>query len=753
MILAIYGLAIFVGSFLLFLIQPMVGKILLPALGGAPAVWTTCMLFFQAALLAGYLYAEKSIKKLGCEKQSVIHLLLMALGLLSLPLDIEFNGLDQAAITPVSWLFARLTGSIGFLFFIIAANAPLIQRWYSQTGQKDSEDPYFLYSASNAGSLLALLVYPFLFEPAFTLTTHKHIWSGLYLIQMLLVFLAAMYLWQGKDKKNSAIIQEEKLQNSFLSWKTRYIWVLWGFIPCSAMLGVTTHIATDIASGPMLWIFPLAIYLISFILVFAATPRFREIAWDRQMLPMAALISIMYFFKLNERAWFVIPLHLYFLFTVCMAFHGRLAINRPAPALLNSYYVWMSVGGILGGFFNGIVAPTFFNTQIEYLLTVIIAVLASTFSYAGNNDEDFPVAGEFLVFALIMLVLMTFAWFSEMSANTLMSLLGFVGTIAVMIVVHLFYRFRKAAGILFLIGNLLSMQHLHGNSRIVKIDRSFFGIHKITRLQTDGTTCDPDLKIAGVADIFYCLSHGTTLHGVERKVDIRPLLPLSYYSREGPIGDVFRLGLLNRQAKNVGIVGLGCGTLAWYGRPWQNFDFYEIDPMVVNIASNPEYFTYLSRSKAKTRIIVGDARVKLRQAKPQQYDLLVLDAYSSDSVPVHLLTLEAFKLYLSKLKPHGILVLHISNRYFKLSPVISRIFAQLDMHSLERFDDPKNYSIKYDWYDEKQISKSFWVAGSKNKERLEMLKIFGDWQPMKISDAYSIWTDDYANLLQVYNWR
>jgi hypothetical protein len=752
LVLATYGLAIFTGSFLLFLIQPMVGKILLPVLGGAPAVWTTCMLFFQAALLAGYLYADKAIKKLGCEKQSVIHLMLMVLGFITLPLDIEFVNLNQASQQPVSWLFARLTLSIGFLFFLIAANAPMLQRWYSQTGQKDSDDPYFLYSASNAGSLLALLAYPFLFEPFSNLTTHKMVWSAIYVLQVIFVFFAAYILWEKAIIASARTRLEDEIQAGMLNWKSIFKWILWGFIPCSAMLAVTTHIATDIASGPMLWIFPLSIYLISFILVFAGNPRFRDICWDRQMLPMAALTAIMYFFSLNQPVWFVIPLHLYFLFTICMAFHGRLAIDRPVPALLNSFYVWMSVGGILGGIFNGIIAPHVFNTQLEYILTAVIAVFSATFAYATNEDEEFSSWHEAFVFTVICLVLLTFAKFNELSADKLFSWLGFMATLSVFIIVHLFYRFRKAAGILFALGVLLSLNHLTSNSRIIKIDRSFFGIHKITRISTDGVTCDPDLKIDGVEDIFHCLSHGTTLHGVERKVDVRPIFPLSYYSREGPVGDVFRTGLINRRAEKVGIVGLGCGTIAWYGRSWQQFDFYEIDPMVVSIASNPEYFTYLSRSKAKIRMIVGDARVKLRQAPDHEYDMLILDAYSSDSVPVHLLTLEAFAMYKRKIKPDGLIVLHISNRYFKLSPVVARILSQLQLHSLEKFDDPKNYSLKYDWYDEIQLSKSFWVAASPDLQRVSQLKIFPGWKSMKINHAYSIWTDDYANLLQVYNW-
>ena len=752
MILAIYGLTIFVGSFLLFLTQPMVGKILLPALGGVPAIWTTCMLFFQASLLAGYLYAEKSIKYLGCVKQSVIHLLLMTLGFLALPLNIGFQEIDQAATSPFTWLFARLTVSIGFLFFLIAANAPLIQRWYSQTGQKDSADPYFLYSASNAGSLLALFSYLFLFEPLLSLTSHKLIWSVLYLIQTLLVFFSALILWQNPRELEFAA-KDEKIQRTMLSWPRVIRWVLWGFIPCSVMLGVTTHISTDIASGPLLWIFPLSIYLTSFILVFAASPKFREIAWDWQMLPMSVLISIMYFFNLNERAWFSTALHLYFLFTVCMSFHGRLALNRPNAALLNSYYVWMSVGGILGGLFNSAIAPIIFKTQLEYILTIAVAVIMATFSDGGERETDFNFWKGIFAGILVLLALSAFAWFDDYTADQLINWQGFLGIIGIFAIIDLFFRFPRIAGLLFALSIFMSIQYLSSSSKILLIDRSFFGIHKITRTRTDGKTVDPDLKISGEKDIFYSLSHGTTLHGIERKVDVRPIIPLSYYSREGPIGDIFRSGLINRQNKMIGVVGLGCGTIAWYGRNWQEIDFYEIDPKVVEIATNPDYFTYLSRSKAKINIILGDARIKLQNAPDNHYDLLMIDAYSSDSIPVHLLTLEAFQLYRKKLKPDGLLVTHISNRYFKLALAIAPILYNINMHAIKCYDDPKKYSIKYDWYDQEQLTKSHWIAASRKMERVKLLKAYGSWRTLQADPAYSVWTDDYANLLQVYNWN
>lgn len=321
----IFSLGIFVGSFLLFLIQPMVGKILLPGFGGAPAVWTTCMLFFQAALLAGYLYAERSIGILGFRRQSILHLLLLLGGIFLLPLDIDLSDIQNAVHQPTFWLFSRLSVSIGYLFFLIAANAPLLQRYYSYSGQNDASDPYFLYSASNAGSLLALLAYPFLFEPVLRVSQQKAFWSGLYLLQIFLVFLCISRI----KSNNVADIRENASGPVKPPLKTAIVWAFLGFVPCSAMLAVTTHIATDIASGPLLWIFPLSIYLVSFILVFAKNPVWREIKWERRLIHGIVISIILYHFHLPEPFWLIIPLHFLTLFLVCMYFHGRLAKMRP----------------------------------------------------------------------------------------------------------------------------------------------------------------------------------------------------------------------------------------------------------------------------------------------------------------------------------------------------------------------------------------------------------------------------------------
>lgn len=798
---AAFTLCVFVGSFLLFMVQPMVGKILLPYLGGVPAVWTTCMLFFQLALLAGYIYAEKSIRYLGCQRQSILHLLLMTGAFTLLPLNIDTSGASAAVNNPTGWLLARLAGSIGILFFMIAANAPLLQRYYSETGQPDSTDPYFLYAASNVGSLLALLSYPFVFEPLLRLSQQRTLWSVLYAGQTILVLICCILLWKGSGRKNpdgmadnetagiqaevksSDTIDENARQAEYASaladvdgfvnrlvkeqqlaalqahdhtrptWKKALFWCLLGFVPCSAMLSVTTHMATDIASAPMLWVFPLALYLVSFIMVFARSGYWREIKWERYMFPMVVLAMMLYHFRIVERTWLTIPLHLLAMFLICMYFHARLAKERPPVIQLNSYFVWMSVGGILGGIFNGLLAPVLFTTQSEYIITLLVAACLSSFMATSYFDPEYSLARRMLVAAIFMGLLVLPGWLEEVNLSKLLSESGMFMTFLSLILIYVFNNFRKAAAPLLIIIALTAFMQNSADPRLVMVDRSFFGILRVTRLANDGEVVDPDLKIEGKKDIFYCLSHGTTLHGVERKVDsMRISYPLAYYAREGPVGSVFRVGQINRAFKNIGVVGLGCGTLAWYGRAWQHFDFFEIDPKVVKIAQNPEYFTFLKNSKATIRHIIGDARVSLQNIPDNSYDLLIIDAYSSDAVPVHLMTREAVELYRTKLNSDGMLLFHISNRFFKLSPIIKSICDDLDIDCLRSYDEPSTYSTRYDWYDYDQLCRSDWLAAG-NPKHLEALKLYAKWDEVELNTGYSLWTDDYANLLQVYMWQ
>ncbi len=801
---ALFTIGIFAGSFMLFLIQPIVGKILLPLLGGAPAVWTTCMLFFQAALLAGYLYADKSIALLGCNRQSVLHLMMMIGSWLLLPVSIDTAGLETAHASPANWLLSRLTASIGLLFFLLASNAPLLQRYYSQSGQPDAENPYFLYAASNAGSLLALLAFPFILEPFMGADSIRRLWSAGYILLTLILGACSFMIWKQADNKDFATFEFENrdplrhpgvcapegksedlrdcMQDSRLrgnggpltpstgqdrlmnrksgagimvpGWSDNLRWAFYGFLPCSAMLAATTHITADIASAPLLWLLPLAGYLLSFILAFARSPYWRQIRWQRYLFPVTLLCLLMYYYVLTERAWLSIGTHLLFMLLTGMFFHSRLAAGAPPARFLNRFYVWISAGGVAAGLFNGILAPLLFKTQFEYFLTMLAAALTVAFLSDRQLNEGLTLRRETLVSLAFGLVFCLLTYYSRNGADELFSIDTAKQLFFSIFLIHLYYRMPFTAGAsLLLIFVMLQAAGTPSETRVLHRERSFFGILKVSKLSTDGETRDSDLKIAGVVDIFHRLHHGNTLHGVERRVKVRERFPLSYYSREGPIGALFRTGLINRNCKNIGVVGLGAGTLAWYGRSWQSMDFFEIDPAMIRIARNPDFFSFLTDSQATWRIIAGDARVKLHEIPDNSYDLLIIDAYSSGSVPMHLLTLQAFELYRSKIRPDGLIVFHVSNRYLKLEPIIRRICDQLGMNCLEAFYEPERDSIRYDWYDQDQMAGSHWVAASPRREKLDLLKNTGLWKPMPEYANYKLWTDDYASLLQAYNWR
>ena len=736
------------------MVQPLAGKLILPYLGGASAVWTACMLFFQSTLLIGYLYSSLSIKFLGCQKQSVIHFLLLSLGFIALPLSIDFNGFENVLEQPVVWLIFKLAGTIGFLFFIVSANAPMIQRWYSETNQKDSSDPYFLYAASNGGSLLALIGYPLVIEPLIKVSHQRYLWSGGYILLSVLVISCAAVLWRGKAGiKNDFSEKADVSCPDDPEWNDVFKWILWAFIPSSVMLGVTTHISTDIASMPLIWVFPLAIFLATFIFVFAKTDYWRKKEWEILLVPMAVVCAVIYYFEFTQRAWFAALFHLAFLFVICMTFHSKLANTRPAPRWLNSFFVWMSVGGIAGGLFNSVFAPAFFSTQIEYVIVVVLAVAVIAFEKKNKLQNREIFRRIFIGCVIFFFMLGAFAIFRERYFKALIRIEGIISCIAGFFIINCFFKFRKLTAVFFILANLIAFEFITINRSLLKIDRSFFGVLKVTRSLVPADSRLLGANVTPDSELILKLNHGTTLHGVERKLKIRPVFPLAYYSKEGPAGNIFRATRINRRAKKVGVVGLGCGTLAYYGRPWQEFDFFEIDPKVIDIAEDSRFFTYLENCKAKYRIIAGDARINLRRIPDNKYDLLVMDAYSSDAIPIHLITKEAFELYTQKLASNGIIAFHVSNRLFNLRPVIKRICDELGLKCLAKYDEPKNYSLKYDWYDFNSIAASLWVVVARSKEDFKLLDVYKGWEPLKKYKDFQVWTDDYSNVLQTYNWR
>jgi hypothetical protein len=729
LILAWFASTLFLSSALLFLIEPMVGKMLLPVLGGTPAVWNTCVLFFQAVLLAGYGYAHLVTRWRDERQHARVHVLLALLPIVVLPVSVLAGDRPPTTDQPALWLLGRLLRGVGLPFFVLSSTAPVLQRWFARSGHPAARDPYFLYAASNAGSLLALLAYPLVVEPLWALGEQSRLWAWGYIWLVVMVTVCAAVLRARApatvSKSPAGHVHPIALR---LGLRRRLRWVFWAFVPSSLMLGVTTHITTDLAAVPLLWVVPLALYLLTFVLVFARQPVVPR-AWMLRGLPFVLLpVAVLLYAQVQALRWVLIPLHLLAFFVVAMVCHGRLADDRPPPAFLTEYYLWMSVGGVLGGLANAVVAPLVFPAVFEYPLVLALACLALPRQAEGPSgwrdrarDIAWPLAlGGFTL--LIVLALRFIGW----SQTVGMVVLGYV--VPAMICFSFQHRpLRMAAGF----AGLVAVNGLHGSlreGRLLHIERNFFGVKQV-RLAPDGR--------------FRLLVHGGIVHGSQSTDPARRGEPTAYYHRRGPLGDIF--GLLEGRGayRRIAVVGLGAGTVACYARPGQHYTFYEIDPAVQRIAEDARYFTYLAECQAPYRVVLGDGRLTLATAPDGDYDLLILDAFSSDSIPAHLLTREALELYLAKLADGGVLAFHISNRYLNLAPLLGNLAAERGLVSYHRAERARSVDGDSGWIP------SEYVVMARRRSDLGGLPDDPEWRRLTPSRAAGVWTDQYSNLLSV----
>jgi len=720
----LYTLTLFLSSALLFLVQPMVGKIILPAFGGSPAVWTTTMVFFQAALLGGYAYAHFSTSRLGAQRQSLIHIPLMLLALLTLPFATHISGGATGAQTPLFGVLGALLSMVGAVFFTVSAGAPLIQRWFASTDDPAGKDPYFLYSASNLGSMVALLAYPLLVEPRFKLSEQTHLWRFAYMVLVGMMALAAVALYVRRKPVEEHMEQEAAVAP--LTAKEKASWVLLGAVPSSLLLGVTAYLTTNIAPIPLLWVVPLALYLLTFIFAFTRKPLVSS-AWLARALPL--LVTPLAIAMILESTSPIIPLALFHLATFFVAAwmcHARLSESRPNPKHLTEFYLWISIGGVLGGLFNAAIAPLIFNTLLEYPLALVVACFLRPPRKAEDGgfvrqDAYYPLIVGFLTIGIAITVKLM-----RMDPSPMRTLFA-IGLPAILcfLAVDRPKRFGWSLAAVFAAAFAL---HISSDGNVVFTARSFFGVHRI--VTTDHGR-------------YYKLVHGTTTHGMQDRKN--PTEPLTYYSRKGPLGHVFQEFSGAKAKKHIGLVGLGVGTSAAYGEPGQTMTFFEIDPVVKAIATNPKYFTYIADSKATVDIQLGDARLTIADQPDGRYGLIVLDAFSSDAIPVHLLTEEAFKLYLSKLEPHGVIAVHISNRFLDLDPVLQAVADDLHLAArLDNDEDPQPEDL------EKGYSQSRWVILARDLGDFEGLNKDTSFQ--KIDPTFTVrpWTDDFSNVLGVF---
>jgi SAM-dependent methyltransferase len=730
---ALYTLTLFLSSALLFLVQPLAAKLILPTFGGAPAVWNASLVFFQTALLLGYLYAHFSTRFLG-KRQPILHLGLMLAAGASLPFSLQSsfwswveNEAAKGYANPSHVVVIALAGLVGLPFFILSAGAPLIQRWFSQTDDPAANDPYFLYGASNIGSMLGLFAYPFFFEPTFRLRVQADIWAAGFGVLILGMAICAVLLWRrflAPVKIATERNENEPAGNApsaAITWRDRSEWILLAAVPSSLLTGVTQFITTNVAPIPLLWVVPLALYLLTFTLAFT-NKRILTTEWLSRIAPLL-VCPLFIVLLLEEQRVEAASLHLIVFFACAWMAHSRLYDRRPNASNLTEFYVWVSVGGLVGGMFNGLLAPVIFRDLWEYPIALALICAMKLPHKPGKYFELWDWTWIVGVGTLTICAVAIANYLKIPSGPN-----RTVITLAVPVIVCFLASDRpfRLAGTL---ASFFAMSIVTGSVRGSDLyqSRSFFGVHRVVR-RGDVTS----------------YVHGNTLHGKQNASG--PALALTYYHPTGPIGQVMRNLRGDARMNEIALVGLGVGSLAAYGQPEQHMTFFEIDPEVVEIATKKGYFTFVRDSKAKVDFVLGDARLTLDRQPNGKFGLIVLDAFSSDAIPVHLLTKEAMKMYMSKLQPNGLLAIHISNRYLDLEPVVSGNAKDLGLLAFTQTDGVT--------VEEEQVGKtaSSWMLVSRKKPDLgDMGGKLSWWSDL---DALSIdprWTDDYSNVLRV--WR
>ncbi|PKP87758.1 MAG: hypothetical protein CVT78_05435 [Alphaproteobacteria bacterium HGW-Alphaproteobacteria-17] len=734
----LFVLTILVGSFLLFQVQPMVARMVLPKLGGAPAVWNSAMLVYQALLLAGYAYAHW-LGRFTLRRQAVIHLALFIVAALWLPIGIAQIA-PPAAGQEALWVPLLLLASIGPVFLVVSAQAPLMQRWFAADSR--AGDPYYLYAASNLGSFAGLISYPALVEPNLPLATQSWGWTAGYALLVLLVATSAAARWyaRGGEPTDAAVAVEDPRP----TWRRQLHWLLIAAVPSGLMLSTTTHLTTDIVAMPLLWVLPLGLYLLSFVIAFSTMHRLTEVfafIAPTVLLTIGALALL----SSGGGSLMVALASLAMLFVVATALHGYLYHLRPAPQHLTLFYLIMSAGGVLGGLFAALLAPLLFDWVYEHPLLTLAAAMLLPLPAILPWDKWLklkPSSARIVVALLVALAVygslrMVDGWTGRLDG----AVAGWGVAMLVIGILVIGWRWAYVAVLALLmigVGGWTTVQESFTGDRV----RSYFGVYTVTDYPAQGQRR---------------LAHGTTLHGLQRTDPAHRREATTYYGPKSGVGLALdKAEALAGPDAAVGIVGLGAGTLACYRRPGQQWTIFEIDPVMVDIARDPAKFTFLSDCAGDTPIVIGDARLKIAEQSAGQFDILVIDAFSSDAIPLHLLTKEAIGIYARALKPDGILLIHISNRFFALEPVLAEEARARGWAAAIRLDPgPPDSGID-------DLTGSNWVALAATPDRLQQLTgalrprreapLDGAWVPLKSRAGFQRWTDDYASTLPVLMW-
>lgn len=727
LLLAAYAAAIFVSASLLFAVQPLFTKLVLPRLGGSPSVWSVAMVFFQAMLLAGYGYAHLLTRYLPLRGAVAVHLVVMLVACLALPLSISAGWGRPPAAYESFYLIGLFTVSIGLPFFALAANSPLLQAWFSRTKHPAAKDPYFLYAAGNVGSFAALLSYPLIVEPLTHLYEQREFWSyGFYLLIGLIAICGAL-VWRNRERR--PIPQEEKGASGEKAPGVRdaLLWTALAAVPSGFLIAITSYISTDLGSSPLLWVIPLALYLATFVIVFQTKPLVpHRFALAAQPVAVALLIGV-YMSGSTSAIIMNIAVNLAAFFATTLVCHGELARRRPPARYLTTFYLWMSFGGMIGGVFAGLIAPHIFNWVAEYPLLIVAGLLCRPGLFDANTPRNRLVW--FIGYALVAIAVTNYLRSdSPPSDDEVMAAVSSVLLVSIVLLRDPL-KFAAAAGLILLMGFVNQVQYYPGESV-----RNFFGVHKIYETNNG---------------LYRVLLHGTTVHGAEavRGASVqlpgsRPV-PLTYYHADSAMAKAIMAARKKKQGPlNVAVIGLGTGSLACYARAEDDFNFYEIDQSIVDIATNPGYFSFQASCAPDAKIVLGDARLTMTDAPDGAYDLIIVDAFSSDAIPIHLLTQQAMAMYLSKLAPHGMVVMHVSNRHLELESIVAGIakanglLTRRDL-TLNEHEDDSRYLY----------ASTVAVSARAPKDFGELQEADAGWPAIEPDPKQWVWTDDYSNVV------
>ncbi len=671
----LYGLTIFLSAFLLFQVQPLIGKMILPWFGGSASVWTTCMLFFQMLLLLGYLYSHWIVRFLSPRRQSLLHMALLAVSLLLLPISPSDDWRPTGGENPTTRILALLAATIGLPYFVLSTTGPLIQAWFAR--ERPGVVPYRLFALSNFGSLLALLAYPVAVEPLLPTRWQSWAWSAMFAVFALLCGLLA---WRGRLGHSGAITRRD-VNHPAPSGRDRLAWVALAACPSILLVADTSYLTENIAPIPLLWVVPLALYLLSFIFSFERQGWYRR----RIFLPLlvVGLGAMAYLPTLGVSALPILlatGINLASFFVACMVCHGELSRRQPHPSHLTGYYLMLATGGAMGGLFVGVIAPYSFNSNYELSIGLVVTALVASVVVLGGHrfsGRGRQVAG----------------W-------------------------------AAAAVFTLAIAAIRIADHREELEDAEVTMRNFYGTLKVFT-RDEGRSA------------YRVLTHGQIVHGRQFSASDRQDEPTAYYSRDGGAGRTL-LAKAEQGPMRVGVIGLGVGTLAAYGRAGDDYRLYEIDPLVIDLARS--HFTYLVRTRARTEMVLGDARLSLDREDSQGFDVLIADAFSGDAVPIHLLTREAFATYFRHLKPDGVLAIHVTNRFLALAPVVKAAAESFGRQA-------RMVSISGD--PDRLVFRSSWVLVSAEPSFFEREQLRNATDAIDSPPNFRVWRDDYSSVYSV----